>query len=321
MRSLLTRLVFRLIVPHRRLYNLLVRLARWAQKLMPRRGGGLRHMPLVFEGKRGIPELAKRPALSQLPESSGSGPRVAFFLGCLLNYAYPATASNAVKLLTRAGFEVVVPPGQVCCGLAALYMGDSKAAEKLARRNAAVFSRSGAEYVVTACATCATMIKQEYPRVLGSGWAGGAKVMEICEFLGTCGYKPQGRAEPVTYHDPCHMRFAQHVVREPRDLLSAVAELREPSEAGRCCGAGGTFSIFHYELSREIGQKEAKLLKDTGVKTVATACPGCIIQLADILGSDMQVCHVVDFIVRAGEQGNYVKQDDFVATESRPVPS
>ncbi len=321
MRSFLTRLVFRLILPHRRLYDLFMRLARWGQKLMPRRAGGLRHLPLMFEGRRSVPELAKRPALSVLSERTGRGPRVAFYVGCLLNYVYADTASNAHKLLKQAGCEVIVPQAQLCCGLAALYAGDTKAARRLATHNASVFSECEAEYVVTACATCATMLKQEYPLMLGPGWAGGAQVMEITEFLTARGYRPQGRGTPVTYHDPCHMRFAQHVVEQPRRVLSAVAQVREPAEAGRCCGGGGTFSIYHYGLSREIGQAQAKQLKDTGAQTVATTCPGCMLQLADMLGGDMEVCHVVDFVARAISSGNRIERGDFLATEPRPVPS
>jgi glycolate oxidase iron-sulfur subunit len=137
--------------------------------------------------------------------------------------------------------------------------------------------------------------------------------MEICEFLATQGYKPRGHTEPVTYHDPCHLRFAQHIEDEPRRLLSAVAEVREPSEPGRCCGGGGTFSIFHYDLSREIGTVKAKILNETGATTVATACPGCMIQLSDMLGKEMEVCHVVDIIARADHEINCAGREDFVA--------
>jgi glycolate oxidase iron-sulfur subunit len=278
---------------------------------------GLRHLPLVFEGRRKVPDLARKPALKVLPEVSGSGPRVALFLGCLQNYVFVPTARNAVKLLTEAGFEVVVPPKQVCCGLAALYLGDGRAAGALAERNAAVFSGARPEYVVTACATCATMLKNEYPTLLGHDWPAGAQVMEICEFLSQQGYEPRGGTEPVSYHEACHLRHAQGVVEEPRRLLGAAAELREAGEGGRCCGGGGTFSIFHYELSRQIGATQARLLEETGARTVATTCPGCMVQLGDILGQGIEVCHVIDYLAGAGRHGNEAGREDFVAA----VPS
>jgi glycolate oxidase iron-sulfur subunit len=275
----------------------------------------------VFEGRRKVPELAQKPALETLPEVSGSGPRVTLFLGCLQNYVFAATAGNAVEILRRAGFEVVVPREQACCGLAALYLGDEKAALRLANRNAAVFSDARPDYIVTACATCATMLKNEYPDLLGPDWVGKAKVMEICEFLSGQGYVPEGRGENVAYHDPCHMRYAQGVVEEPRRLLNAVAEVREAGEGGRCCGGGGTFSIFHYELSREIGVAQAELLKETGARTVATTCPGCMIQLSDILEQGIEVCHVIDYLVRAERRGSEAGEGDFVAAVSAAAAS
>jgi len=321
MRSLLTRLMFRFVLPSRTLYNLLMRFARWLQKIMPTREPGLRHIPLLFEGKRGVPQLARHTALRELPPSAGSGRRVALFLGCLLNYVYPSTASNAVKLLTQAGFEVVVPQGQLCCGLASLYTGDTKTAGRLARRNTSVFRASGAEYIVTACANCATMFKQHYPQLLREDCSGSARVMEICEFLAAQGYTPHGQGPPVTYHDPCHLRFAQGVSEQPRKLLSAVAELREPAEPGRCCGGGGTLPVFHYNLSREIGLTQAKLLAETGAEMVATACPGCMLALAGAFEGDMRVCHVVDFIAAAQQGENCIGQGNFVATAINPKAS
>ncbi len=321
LRSLLTRLVFRLIVPRRGLYNFFMRAMRLLQKFMPGTGSGLRHLPLAFEGRRKVPQLARKPALKVLPEASGSGPRVALFLGCLQNYVFARTADNAVEMLKKAGYEVVVPRKQVCCGLAALYLGDDGAAAALARRNAAVFRGARPRYIVTACATCATMLKKEYPGLLGPDWAAGARVMEICEFLSERGYEPEGRGGPVAYHDPCHMRHAQGVVEEPRRLLRAVAELREPGEEGRCCGGGGTFSIFHYGLSREIGATQARLLEETGAKTVATTCPGCMVQLTDILEQGIEVCHVIDYLAEAGERSNEAEGRDFVAAVSSATAS
>jgi glycolate oxidase iron-sulfur subunit len=316
LRALLTRLVFRVIVPRRRLYDLFVRSARFFQRLLPRPGAGLRHIPLVFEGSRNVPEIAPDPALRLLPQVSGSGPKVALFLGCLENYVFTRTAENAVEILLKAGFEVIVPKGQACCGLAALYLGDDRAAYALARHNAEAFQRTGAGFVVTACATCATMLKNEYPALLGPEWPAGAQVMEICEFLAAQGYEPPGRGQPVAYHESCHLRYAQGVSEEPRRLLRAAGELREPAEGGRCCGGGGTFSILHYGLSREIGATQAGLLKETGARTVATACPGCMLQLRDILEQGIEVCHVIDYLAEAGRRENEPEGGDFVAAVS-----
>jgi glycolate oxidase iron-sulfur subunit len=293
------------IIPNRRRYDLLMQAMRLSQKLLPKRAGSTRHLPLLFENKMAIPELTRRTALRILPEKTGGGKkRVGLFLGCLINYVYPEIALSTVDLLELTGHTVIIPKSQVCCGIPALYLGDTAAFQRLRSKNIRSFRAFKLDAIVTACASCGTALKQEYGRtemgaskqVQGETLPLGAKVYDISEFLADKSFLAGGKKEKVTYHDPCHLRFSQGIWREPRKILSQVAEIAETDEAWRCCGGGGTFSLFFHKLSRAIGEEKCKALQETGARTVVTACPGCILQLKGILSDTLPVRHVVEVI-------------------------
>ena len=109
----------------------------------------------------------------------------------------------------------------------------------------------------------------------------------------------------VTYHDPCHLK-TQGILKEPRDLLRALpnVEFIEMEGASTCCGLGGTFSVYHYEASKAIGARKVPGLRESGADVVATACPGCIMQLQDVInhaGLEVRALHILDLISEALE--------------------
>ncbi len=98
------------------------------------------------------------------------------------------------------------------------------------------------------------------------------------------------------------------MTRQPRALLAGIpgvrlSEMREPS---RCCGGAGSFSLTHQELSLAIGARKAADIVATGAEVVATSCPGCRMQLADVLtqaGDSRPVVHTVELLAAAGGLG------------------
>ena len=73
-------------------------------------------------------------------------------------------------------------------------------------------------------------------------------------------------------------------------------------KANACCGLGGTFSVHHYQTSRQIGAIKATAIAESGAELVATACPGCIMQLQDSLdqaGLPQRACHVLELVGEA----------------------
>jgi glycolate oxidase iron-sulfur subunit len=309
---LLGRVIFRCVLPRRRLFNALIRLGSIFQNLLPRskQNGHLRHLPLLFGGKRRIPNLSKRSALKALPEISKAEDekkRVAFFVGCLTNYSYARVAKDIVELLNRNGVTVVTPKGQLCCGQPVISYGDIKAANNLALRNIEALNATGCDAIVTGCASCGRMLRKEYEALLGESAAEfGKKVYDVGEYIAKF-LTPSfvRRSETVTYHDPCHLNWGQGISSEPRQLLMAAGDYREMANAKRCCGGGGSFSLFHYDLAAKITDHKVGSIADSPAEVVVTSCPGCMLQMQDRLASagvNKRVEHIAEFLLKSMRQ-------------------
>ncbi len=242
--------------------------------------------------------------------SRSAGPRVLFFTGCGINYIYPEIGEYLVRILNFMEIHVTLPDEQVCCGLPALSAGAGDAVDTLAKRNLKALKIHAFDYVLTACASCYGALAGIYP-TLGTDYAPFAeKTRDIMDFLMDMGLAARLEALPrsadrvkVTYHDPCHLRN-HGLTRPPRQLLSALPQVDyvEMADAATCCGLGGTFSVHHYETSQEIGNQKAKHVAQSGAQIVATACPGCIIQLQDSLNRQKipaRAVHLLELVSQA----------------------
>ncbi|MFH1689292.1 MAG: (Fe-S)-binding protein [Candidatus Eisenbacteria bacterium] len=259
--------------------------------------------------------------------------RVAYFVGCAANLIYPESAGAAVDTLRRVGVEVAIPKSQGCCGTPVFNAGDFVTAREMASRNVESLRGCGADAVVTACASCGLTLKREYEELLGFEGGVGLPVFDLTEFLVLRGMSPAlptrsaerdgaparaasagntgdaagagRRRVRVTYHDPCHLVRGQGIREEPREVLRSIPwiEFVEMKDADRCCGAGGSFSLSHYGLSKAIGSRKVSAIRDAEVDIVATECQACVMQLADMLAqADMDVAVVsVAELVAQGE--------------------
>ncbi|MBP1719086.1 MAG: uncharacterized protein H6Q43_2524, partial [Deltaproteobacteria bacterium] len=109
----------------------------------------------------------------------------------------------------------------------------------------------------------------------------------------------------VTYHDPCHLVRGQNVTTQPRAILKDLAgiEYTEMRDAQRCCGGGGSFSFYNYDLSKQISKRKVDNIEASGASVVVTGCPGCMLQMKDQLGqkdSKVKVKHIIQVVDEAG---------------------
>jgi glycolate oxidase iron-sulfur subunit len=242
--------------------------------------------------------------------------RVAYFAGCAANLIYPESARAAVAALADSGVEVVIPKAQGCCGTPVFNSGDFVTAREMAARNIDVLRCTGADVVVTACASCGLTLKREYEELLGFEGGVGLPVFDLTEFLAmraAASDKPavgDGRVARVrvTYHDPCHLVRGQGVSEEPRSLLRSIpwVEFVEMRDADRCCGCGGSFSLTHYDLAKKVGKRKAEAIRDADVEIVATECQACVMQLRDMLaqaGVRAAVISVAELLAQDGPGG------------------
>lgn len=320
----LPRLIYRQIISRRILFGNVVRLASWFQRLFARKGEGtIRHLPLFLsalgEGRL-IPSIAPKFLRQIVPEvnkpSSGniSGLRVGYFAGCSTEFIFPNIGKKTIDLLTSHGVEVIVPRQQGCCGAPVwLGAGDFETGRKLADRTAEVFSN--VDYVITSCATCASALK-DYEKYLGDTEERvvaytelGKKVRDVSEFLvdvlqiPLSEYQPSliAKGKTITWHDPCHLVRYLGVKEQPRAILKSLPGVKyvEMTGADRCCGMAGSFSIYHYDVSKAIAEKKAENIRDTEADIVATGCPGCMIQLMDAADRNQlhqKVRHIVELL-------------------------
>ncbi len=316
---LLPKIIFRYILPRRILFDLMLKVGSKIQRFIPgKRSGQMRHLPLLFMGKRWIPTLAKKTALQKFRitrKLKNPKMRVGLFTGCLINYIYVDIAEAVVDVLNRMNIEVVIPQGQLCCGTPSSTMGDHKSSKKLAEVNREVFETQNLDAIVSACATCTKSIKLDYLRTLGPSWQQMSdKIYDISEFIEKyCGddFKTKPLDEKVTYHDPCHLMWVRGITEEPRDVLKKSSDFVDMDMAGSCCGGGGIFTIIHYDLTLKMLERKVNSIERSGADTVATNCPGCIMQIADgFAGKDSKVktTHSIQILQKALADGEVSKE-------------
>jgi len=299
------RMIFRLFLTRRWLFNILLKSASLFQRFVPlKRHGAMRHLPFMLMGGRWIPSLSKKTALNKYRNTrkiTNPKMRVGFYVGCLINYVYTDIADAVVEVLNHLGVEVVVPPQQLCCGIPARSLGDAKTAKKLAEVNVKVFEDANVDFIVNACATCGRTLKKDYPRILGDrALRFTDKIYDISEFIEKFfAYETKALNTRITYHDPCHLYWGQNISKQPRGILSRSAKFQEMETPERCCGGGGVFNLLHYDLSMKIGDYKAKAIEKSGAEVVATGCPGCRLQIEDLLatrGSAVKCTHTIQVL-------------------------
>jgi glycolate oxidase iron-sulfur subunit len=252
-----------------------------------------------------MPELAAEKGVENrvYPAEDGRVGAVAFFAGCVMNSMLGSVNRATVRLLNAAGYDVVVPAEQVCCGALANHAGLRDTAVEAARRNMAAFSGPGVEAVLINAAGCGAMLK-EYGVLVPEAAAFSAKVKDISEFLAST--RLAGRLKVplkrrVGYDDPCHLVHGQRIRNEPRELLRRIPgiELVEVEGADQCCGSAGIYNLVQNELSMAILDAKMEQIRKARIEVLATGNPGCMFQLrygARRAGLQLEVRHPAELL-------------------------
>ena len=277
----------------------LVRATGLLKRIAPRMAAAEALMP-DLEMQRGVPLNTHYRAEG---EKRGT---VAFFTGCVMNSMMGAINRASVNLLTAAGYDVVVPPAQICCGALANHAGLRDTAKDMARKNIAAFPAGKLDGIIINAAGCGAMLK-EYPVLIDGAGEFSSKVKDITEFLASTGIferlkKPLARR--VGYDDPCHLIHGQGIKVEPRKLLKAIPgiQLIEIEGADQCCGSAGIYNITQNELSMEILNRKMEKIQKANIEVLATGNPGCMFQFrygAKKFGMNLEVVHPVELLARS----------------------
>ena len=240
------------------------------------------------------------------PTSARRG-RVALLTGCAQAVLDPGINEATVRLLTRLGFEVVVPQGEGCCGSLVHHMGREEQALHEARRNVDAWTREleagGLDAIVITASGCGTTIK-DYgfmlrldPVYAEKAARVSALAKDVTEFLASVELPQPASASGlrVAYHSACSMQHGQKITRQPRDLLKAAGfRVVEPREGHLCCGSAGTYNIMHPEIAARLRDRKVRNIAATGADVVAAGNIGCMTQIAGRAG--MPMVHTVELL-------------------------
>ena len=240
--------------------------------------------------------------------------RVALLTGCAQDLIFSDVNRDTVEVLARNGCEVFTPRRQHCCGSLHAHNGELELARELARRNIAQFPPEQFDAIITNAGGCGSHLKR-YAHLLHDdpAWRGRAtlwdrKCKDIHEWLAAIGLKPpparRGPPLRVTYHESCHLAHGQRITEQPRQLLRAIPGLTlvELPESNWCCGSAGIYNLTQPEMAEQLLARKLRYIIGTGAPVVATANPGCDLQLvngAKARGLPLRVVHPVTLLAEA----------------------
>jgi glycolate oxidase iron-sulfur subunit len=241
------------------------------------------------------PKVTWRSLFASLPERTpAKGSRrmtVALLTGCVQRVVFPHVNQATVNVLTAEGCDVVAPAAQRCCGALALHAGRLDEARKCARRTIDMFDRAGIDQVVVNAAGCGSSMKEyghllaDDPRWVARARGFSSKVRDVTEIVASLG-PPRAARHPlalrVAYHDACHLAHAQGIRQPPRDLLRSIPglELLPFEEQEICCGSAGIYNLVEPDAAQQLGDRKTGHIAAVKPHVVATANPGCILQIA-----------------------------------------
>ncbi|MDX1647843.1 MAG: (Fe-S)-binding protein [Longimicrobiales bacterium] len=209
--------------------------------------------------------------------------RVALFATCLADHFFAEACADTVRLLRHLGARVDFPEAQTCCGQPAHNTGHARDARVMAEHTLRVFD--DAEYVVLPSGSCAAMVRETYPGILGASDAGAlaGRTFELAQFLvqvlevERLGSGLKGTS--VAYHHGCHALRTLGVESEPLSLLrGAGAEVMAWDADRECCGFGGLFGAKMPEVSAGMADRKLDTLPEADVLTSGDG--GCLLQLS-----------------------------------------
>jgi len=250
-----------------------------------------KYLPLQFQAMlKMLPDnLPTAPPLPEhYPAQGKRRARVGLVSGCVQQALSPEINWATLRVLARNGVEVVIPPGQGCCGALASHTGDQVTARSLASELSQVFS-ADVDAILTNAAGCGSSM-HEYPLLFRGTDLGevteafARKIMDISVFLDQLGItSPPPLPSPLkaAYHDACHLAHAQGVTAAPRRLLGQIPELTviPIPEGDLCCGSAGSYNLEQPEIADMLGSRKAEFILATQAEVVITGNIGCLIQL------------------------------------------
>ena len=233
----------------------------------------------------------KVPTMAEMA-MNGEQPEILFWVGCAGSFddRYKKVTIAFVKILNKIGVKfAVLGTEESCTGDPARRAGNEFTFQMLAQQNIQVLNGYEVKKIVTACPHCFNTLKNEYPEL-----GGNYEVLHHSEYLqqlineGRIKVADGGtfKGEKITFHDSCYLGRANEVYEAPRQVLAALdadlVEMKRCRTNGLCCGAGGAQMFKEPEKgNKDINVERIEDALATGAKTIAVACPFCMVMMSD----------------------------------------
>ena len=262
-----------------------------------RKSGALNLIPARQRAMESLLPVVPADFAAKMPERTGPAAprrRIGMLTGCVQSVFFGHVNEATARVLAAEGCEVIAPADQPCCGALMLHSGLDDQAAAMARRLIVLFEQANVDTIVINAAGCGSTMKQ-YGHLLRDdpAWAERARAFSakckdiaevLCELPTLADHVPAPRHPlpmRVAYHDACHLRHAQGIHQQPRQLLAGIPglEVVELAEPSLCCGSAGVYNLLQPEAARELGDRKVTHLLATHADAVVSANPGCLLQL------------------------------------------
>ena len=221
--------------------------------------------------------------------AAGETVDVLYWVGCAASFddRNRKVAQSFSRLLQKAGVRfAILGPEEKCTGDPARRLGDEFRAQMMIKANVETLNRYAVQKIVTACPHCFNTLKNEYPDFGGTYEVVHHSVF-LDELLKAGKLKPTKEVQEfLTFHDACYLGRYNKVYDEPRDVLLRLpgvrsVEMKMCRDKGFCCGAGGARMWMEEKVGEKVNHRRLDHVAETGAKTVASACPYCLIMFDD----------------------------------------
>ena len=242
--------------------------------------------------------------------------KIQFFSTCLVEAIRPEAGIAAVRVLERAGCEVLCPAGQTCCGQPAYNAGCHHDARAMARHTIDTL-RQSRDPVVVPSGSCADMIVHHYPELLAgepeyleAARELAARSFEFSQFLTDVlhqeAFGARGRGR-IAYHASCHLLRGLKVSAGPERLLAGIegAELVPLAGAEDCCGFGGLFALEMSDISGAMLKRKIERILESGADAVVACDAGCLMHIEGGLrrqAARVKLLHLAEALVRSEDR-------------------
>ena len=242
--------------------------------------------------------------------------RVLLLTGCMQDLLFASINRATADVLLANGCEVHSPTVQPCCGSIQAHNGEHALAQELARRWLDKVNLDTFDAIISNAGGCGSHLRHfsnllaDEPTYAPRAHQWDQKLRDIHEWLVEIGCRaPRLPVESspvtrITYHDSCHLTHGQKVSAPPRQILQLLpdVELVELPESSWCCGSAGVYSITQPEQATLLLNRKVKHIVSTGASVLATANPGCHLQVQNGLqaaSAQIQVQHPITLLADA----------------------